>query len=54
MTNDTKGKRKAKLPGNDRSAADALAGSFEGIPAGLTGSGEDRRSSSFVGSGEDR
>ena len=53
MTNDTKGKRKGKSQGADRSAADELAAGFAGIPAGLAGSGEDRRAS-FMGSGEDR
>lgn len=52
MTNDTKGKRKGKSQGNDRSAEEALAGGFEGIPAGLAGSPDDRRS--FVGSPDDR
>ncbi|HKC04146.1 MAG TPA: hypothetical protein VKC17_12680 [Sphingomicrobium sp.] len=52
MTNDTKGKRKGKAQGGDRSATDELAAGLEGIPAGLTGSPDDRRS--FIGSPDDR
>jgi hypothetical protein len=52
MTNETKGKRKGKSQGSD--PTDALAEGFTGIPAGLTGSPDDRRASSFVGSPDDR
>lgn len=54
MTNNTKGKRKGKSQGSDRGTADELATGFAGIPAGLTGSPDDRRSSSLVGSPDDR
>jgi hypothetical protein len=54
MTNDTKRKRKGKSQGSDPSATDALAEGFAGIPAGLAGSPDDRRASSFVGSPDDR
>jgi len=53
MTNDTKGKRKGKSQGSNQSAADELAAGFTGIPAGLAGSPDDRRSS-LVGSPDDR
>jgi hypothetical protein len=54
MTNDTKGKRKGKSQASDPTAADELAAGFAGIPAGLTGSPDDRRNSSLVGSPDDR
>jgi hypothetical protein len=54
MTNDTKGKRKGKSAGSDLTAADELEAGFTGIPAGLAGSPDDRRASSFVGSPDDR
>ena len=54
MTNETKGKRKSKSQGDDTVAADELAAGFTGIPAGLAGSPDDRRASSFVGSPDDR
>jgi hypothetical protein len=52
MTNDTKGKRKAKSQDVEASAVDDVAAGFVGIPAGLTGSPDDRRG--FVGSPDDR
>ena len=56
MTNDTKGKRSSKSQGNRDDTAEELATGFAGIPSGLAGSGDDRRTSSsnFAGSGDDR
>ena len=54
MTNDTKGKRKGKSQGSDRSATDALADGFAGVGSDLAGSDGDRRSSGFAGSDTDR
>jgi len=52
MANDTKGKRKGKTQGSDPSATDELAAGFAGVPAGLAGSPDDRRS--LIGSPDDR
>jgi len=54
MTNDSKGKRKGKSQGREPDAAEALAGGFASTPAGLAGSPDDRRASSFAGSPDDR
>jgi hypothetical protein len=54
MTNDTKGKRKGKSQGSGRSATDEFAEGFVGVSSDLAGSGDDRRTSSFTGSGDDR
>ena len=54
MTNDTKGKRKAKSQDAETSATEELAAGFVGIPAGLSGSPDDRRGASLMGSPDDR